>query len=261
MANPFLSIITINFNNANGLLRTIQSVKNQTYEDYEFVVIDGNSTDGSSEVIKAKKELLSKVVVEPDRGIYDAMNKGIELSTGSFLLFLNSGDCLNGAEALADFIKAPEFEGDIIYGDYKFDKGGKQFPNSLYDAYFVKTSLPHQSTLFKAEVFDQMGGYDLQFPMSADRAFYIKCYLSKKFRFKHIPQYLTLFDLSGISNDPDQRGSKLAEDERMLRHCYGDKYDEMKDQIAWELEQRRIPKYSVRGIVKRIKKRIKNLWN
>ena len=87
------SIITINYNNVEGLRNTIKSVVNQTYTDYEFIIIDGGSTDGSVEVIKEYANIITYWVSEPDKGIYNAMNKGIEVANGEYLNFMNSGDC------------------------------------------------------------------------------------------------------------------------------------------------------------------------
>ena len=94
MVNLKISIITINYNNKSGLEKTIESVLQQTYDNIEYLVIDGNSTDGSKDVIKKYKHRISYWVSEPDSGIYNAMNKGGTKATGDYLLFLNSGDVL-----------------------------------------------------------------------------------------------------------------------------------------------------------------------
>ncbi len=95
-----LSIITINYNDKFGLERTIKSVQEQTFTNFEHIIIDGGSTDGSKEVIEANKNSFSYWVSEPDKGIYNAMNKGIKEAKGEYLFFLNSGDHLNGQNAL-----------------------------------------------------------------------------------------------------------------------------------------------------------------
>ena len=259
MEKPFLSIITINYNNLEGLKKTVESVLSQAFGNFEYIIVDGASTDGSVAYLESMAQQFSSLTITPDEGIYDAMNKGIAKATGEYLLFLNSGDALNGDMAINEFTNHKDFGGDIIYGDYLFDKGHKKYPDRLYPAYFMKTSLPHQSTFFRAEVFQKMGGYDLQFPMGADRAFYIKAYLSGLFEFRHVAVFLSKFDLSGISNDPEYKKRKEEEDERLLRHCYGDKYEEMKAVIEAEKEAARIPKYSPKGIWKRIKKRLREL--
>lgn len=257
MKRPLLSIVTINFNNLEGLKKTVSSVVSQTFTDFEYLIIDGNSVDGSVLFLETLNRPEIYWQSEPDTGIYNAMNKGIAKAKGKFLLFLNSGDALNGEAALQEFISHEEFNGDIIYGDYQFNKGHKKYPNKLSPAYFVKTSLPHQSTLFSSRIFEQMGGYDETYRMGADRAFYIKCYLSGKYTFKHVPYFLTLFDLSGISNDPEEKRLKKQEDTRMMKELYGDDYEKYKRQVADELLKNKVAKYSLKGILKRLKKRLK----
>ena len=95
------SIITINYNNCEGLRRTIESVVNQTCHDFEYIIIDGGSTDGSVDVIKQYADQIDYWVSEPDKGIYNAMNKGVAVAKGEYCLFLNSGDSLHNNSALA----------------------------------------------------------------------------------------------------------------------------------------------------------------
>jgi glycosyltransferase involved in cell wall biosynthesis len=208
------------------------------------------------EYLKTLNVPFLKWISESDNGIYNAMNKGIERAHGEYLLFLNSGDVLNGPQALEAFISHENFKGDIIYGDYKFEDGCKRYPDTLYPGYFMKTSLPHQSTFFKRRVFEEMGNYDESYRIGSDRAFYIKCYLSEKYHFQHIPYFLTIFDLSGLSNDPDENNLKKEEDIRLLKDLYGDDYPKYKKELEEELERSRVRKYSWKGILKRIKKRL-----
>lgn len=111
------SIITVNLNNYCGLLKTIKSVVEQTFRDYEWIIIDGGSTDGSKQLIEQYSQFISYWVSEPDTGIYNAMNKGIRVSSGDYLLFLNSGDWLASPTVLEDVYKtAPTV--DFVYGDH-----------------------------------------------------------------------------------------------------------------------------------------------
>lgn len=256
MAQPFLSIITINFNQAKGLKKTITSVIQQTYPNFEYLLIDGGSTDESVEIIKEHESHFQYWVSEKDDGIYHAMNKGIAKAKGDFLLFLNSGDVFTSETILETCLTHPEFEGDIIYGDYQFEKGFKKYPDILYPTYFMKTSLPHQSTFFRKEVFEQLGLFDESYELGADRAFYIKAFLSNQVVFKHIPCFVTLFDLSGMSNSPEFLEKKKAEDDRILREGYGDQYDYYKNEYEKELEQLQVKRNSISGILRRIKKRV-----
>lgn len=256
---PFLSIITINYNNCIGLEKTIQSIISQTFKDFEYLVIDGASNDGSLEVIQKNNTALHFSVSEPDTGIYNAMNKGIKASKGKYLLFLNSGDLLNGTSALNDFINHPDFSGDIIYGDYQFEKGNKVYPDFLTPLFFVRSSLPHQSTFFKREVFDKMGLYEEHYKIVADRAFYIKCFLSNQFVFKHILYSLSIYDLSGISNNAQYIEMQAKENERMFQEQYGVFYEDCKKMLLLQSQLNQAKRETISGVLKRILNKIKKV--
>ncbi|MEG1573526.1 MAG: glycosyltransferase family 2 protein, partial [Bacteroidales bacterium] len=114
-----LSIITINLNDAAGIEKTLKSIwEKQSFRDFEHIVIDGGSKDGSVEVIKKYEKNLAYWISEPDKGIYNAMNKGIAKATGEYLLFINGGDWL-ADDVLAEVFAIP-FEEDIVYGDFTY---------------------------------------------------------------------------------------------------------------------------------------------
>ena len=259
MKEPKLSIITINYNNAKDLEKTIQSVISQTYQNFEYLVIDGDSKDGSKDVIDKYRPNIHYKISETDTGIYNAMNKGIKASKGEYLLFLNSGDILNGINAVSDFVDHIGFDGDIIYGDYKFESGEKIYPDDLSPLFFVRTSLPHQSTFFKREVFEKMGNYDESYKIVADRAFYIKCFLSNQFVFKHINYPLTIFDLSGVSNNPLHNEKQLLENEKMFQEYYGIYYEDYKRMLSLQSELNQAKRETLLGVFKRINNRIKKI--
>ena len=252
-----LSIITINYNNEKGLKNTIDSVVSQTFKDFEFIIIDGNSNDDSVNHILAAEEKITFWLSENDAGIYNAMNKGINKAKGEYLLFLNSGDSLNGINALHNFINHKGFFGDIIYGDYKFDIGEKIFPNNLTPLFFIKSSLPHQSTFIKKSIFKEMGNYNEQYSIASDREFFIKCFLSEKYKFKHINILLTSFDLLGISNNPEYATIKEKEDREILESNFGIYYKDYKHLLLLEKKINEFKRKTFRGIFKRIITKIK----
>lgn len=254
-----LSIITINYNNAKGLEKTIQSVISQTYHDFEYLVVDGDSTDGSKIMADRYGANIDYYISEKDTGIFNAMNKGIKVSKGKYLLFLNSGDVFIDPNALRIFIEHQDFQGDIIYGDYKFETGEKIYPDNLTPLFFVRTSLPHQSTFFKREVFDKMGLYDERYKIVADRAFYIKCFLSNQFVFKHINYPLTVFDLSGVSNDPSHKEKQSLENESMFQEYYGVYFEDYKRMLRLQSELNQAKRETLMGILRRINNRIKKV--
>lgn len=153
-----ISIITIVFNDAEGLERTIKSVINQTFIDYEYIIIDGGSTDGSVNVINKYKNKISKWISEPDKGIYDAMNKGIKIASGEWINMMNAGDCFADDNVLLNIFSQiiPENK-SFIYSDvYTLRKNGQRICRPLsYD----KGNLIHQTIIYKRELHEEHGYY------------------------------------------------------------------------------------------------------
>lgn len=172
------SIITVNYNNKEGLLRTMESVINQTFRDFEFIVIDGGSTDGSAELLKEYDSQINYWVSEKDGGIYQGMNKGIAKATGDYLNFMNSGDCFFNENVL-DNINNRNLSSDIIVGkDYHYNSKTKQgfstiLPSRISMLTFYIQTLPHQSSFFKSNLFDKTL-YDESLKIVADIKFYIQ---------------------------------------------------------------------------------------
>ena len=154
-----VTIITINLNNLRGLRRTMDSVVSQTSKDYEWIVIDGGSTDGSAELICENEGQVAWWVSEPDRGVYNAMNKGIEKANGDYLIFMNSGDIFSSADIIASFT-ASNPKADVIYGNaIDVDENGKEVkkhvsPEKLTLSYFWNHWLHHQATFFHRHCFE-----------------------------------------------------------------------------------------------------------
>ena len=139
------SIITVNYNNYEGLRRTIKSVVCQTYKDYEYIIIDGGSTDGSAELIRQYTDHLTFWVSEPDKGIYNAMNKGVAHANGEYLNFMNSGDCFYDENVLQT-LKA-HLDSDIVEGQV-FDQSTNRFS-------YKSTSNPTKPVLFKENYYNR----------------------------------------------------------------------------------------------------------
>lgn len=171
------SIITINYNNKEGLHNTIKSVISQTYSDYEFIIIDGGSDDGSIEVIKDYSEYIDFWVSEHDKGIYNAMNKGISHAQGAYVNFMNSGDtfyCNKTLEKVSYMMDGSDF---IIGKDYNQDPStGEEFttilPARLSMAAFFMWTIPHQSAFILRTLFDN-SSYDESLHIVADWKFYL----------------------------------------------------------------------------------------
>lgn len=210
-----LSIITINYNNLVGLRKTVESVLVQTYRDLEYIIIDGASTDGSREYLntvqidhsQADNRLANlQIISEPDTGIYNAMNKGIRLAHGEYLLFLNSGDCLAETDTIEQLSQQPIIT-DIAYGYQYDDINGERVQEQCIDVAYItfdtlrNTHIPHQSTLLRREALLRLGGYDEQYKIISDWAFVMKGLFKYDLTIARIPQYIAVYDTSGISSN------------------------------------------------------------
>lgn len=199
-----LSIITINYNNAAGLKKTIESVIHQRYSDFEFIVIDGGSTDGSAGLLTEYKNNITYSVSEKDKGIYDAMNKGIEKANGEYLQFLNSGDYLFETTTLENVVSSLNGT-DIVYGNLKIEKDNVLengfMPNTLTVEHMVKDTLWHPVSFIKKELFKKFGTYNTNYKIVADYDFFFKTVIFHKCSTQHINQFIAVFDLNGLSSD------------------------------------------------------------
>jgi glycosyltransferase involved in cell wall biosynthesis len=218
---PKLTIITVNLNNADGLRKTLQSVTEQTYNDFEHIIIDGGSRDNSVELIEHYTERITYWVSEPDKGIYNAMNKGILQSKGEFLLFLNSGDWLVDRDVLLKAFKN-DIKEDIVYGH--IFKIGKNSDMTLHKAinsedlsllYFYYDTLPHPSTFFSRKIFHQ-SMYDEDLLIASDKKFFIENIIFKNCSVKQIDQVITCFNEDGISHNQKYASIVINENQRII---------------------------------------------
>lgn len=213
-----LSIITINYNNKDGLKKTMNSVFAQSYKDFEYIIIDGGSTDGSLELVTENKHKLHYWVSEKDEGIYHAQNKGIAQSKAEYCLFLNSGDTLADNFVLGDVLKYLGTE-DIVYGDLvTVDLSGKRKNLSSPDDpdvyHFMISTLWHPTTFIRRQLFLKYGMYEQLFKVTGDYEFFIRTILKHNVSVKHIKRPICVFELSGISNSETMR--ELQTQERKL---------------------------------------------
>jgi len=204
-----LSIITINKNNASGLEKTIQSVIEQIYKDYEYIVIDGNSTDESVEIIKKYSSGINYWVSEPDTGIYNAMNKGIRKAQGEYCLFLNSGDYLISLKTLQDVCNEISniIPADIFYSNcIKSDNSIIVYPDNITINDILKIGISHQNSLIKRSLFCEHDLYNEELSIASDSEFFLKEIWKYKSIFYKIKTNITLFDVNGIGSQltPEQ---------------------------------------------------------
>ena len=201
-----LSIITINWNNAEGLRSTLESVAAQTYHTFQHVIVDGASTDGSVDIIKAYVNQSLKYdvlwVSEKDKGIYNAMNKGIRMAKGEYLLFLNSGDALENAEVVENFYKA-DVKTDIATGIEKETNGHLIYPKKeeeLSYSFFYDDTLMHQSTFIRRDAFERFGMYNEGNRIVSDWEWFFNAIMKRDASYEPLDFVVALFDGEGISN-------------------------------------------------------------
>jgi glycosyltransferase involved in cell wall biosynthesis len=223
-----ISVITINYNDALGLKRTIDSVAIQTHIDFEFIVIDGGSTDGGLNVIKQNEHLITYWCSEKDKGIYDAQNKGIEKATGEYLVFMNSGDTFYDKNVFEKFIEIQRSnDKGIIYGDVNTVKGDIQVleiqNEPLVPYFWYKKTLNHQAAFIKRTLFVDFGLYNLDYKISADFDFFLKVWLKKPHEYFYYPFTICNFYLDGLSQQKENFDILVEEREVIYLKLFPDK--------------------------------------
>lgn len=218
---PLVSIISVNLNDRAGLARTLASIGRQTLADRESIVIDGGSTDGSVDVIReqAAAGVVADWVSEKDSGIYEAMNKGIRRAKGTYLVFMNGGDEFSSDDALERFFAAGEPKEELLYSDAVVEHEDKtthvwEVPDQLSWDFFMLTSLPHQSSAFRRDLFDRVGLYDTTFRMGADHELYLRAVVVRGATSRKVPVPLARQVWGGFSNQP--KNFPLLRTERLL---------------------------------------------
>lgn len=221
-----LSIITINYNNAAGLKKTLDSVAVQTYTDFEHIIVDGASTDGSvEEIITYNQSPIAnrhKItwISEPDTGIYNAMNKGVRMANGEYTLMLNSGDYLVDEFVVEKII--PLLDGtDIIQGNTIEDHPNKVVRNRGYgrsDITFLDVMeghFLHQASFIHVKTLKKYGYYDEAYKKGADTYFYITALALGNATFRYVDLDIANFDINGISSLQDPKWIQLDMEEDM----------------------------------------------
>ena len=252
-----LSIITINRNNAKGLEKTMQSVAAQTYKEFEYIIIDGASTDSSVEVIKSRESEYAhlKWVSEPDKGIYNAMNKGLRMASGDYIQILNSADCLASDDVTErmllalEELKAPS----ILYGNMvKCFPDGHQVVDKSFAGQEItmlgmyKGTLNHDPTYIRRDLFEKYGFYDENLKIVSDWKCYLKAFIFGGEKPKYEDLDVTLFDMTGISENADSKAMIRKERQTVLEELipsvYLHDYERYSDDISL---MRRVHRHSV----------------
>jgi glycosyltransferase involved in cell wall biosynthesis len=233
---PLISVIIPVLNREQTLEKTIRSVLNQEYENVELIIIDGGSSDRTPEILKKYDAYIDIWLTETDKGIYDAMNKGVRLAHGDWLYFLGSDDILlNALDKVAAYLKN---QNEIYYGDVYLPTWHKIYDGPFTAYKLMKNNIPHQATFYPKHLF-QKHYYDLKYKSAGDYYFNIKCFNDANFRYLYMPILVAIFDdAGGISariGDPDFEKDRP----RVLREHFG--------KVMYY-------KYSVRKLLKKFEK-------
>lgn len=202
--NLFFSVITVNLNNKKGLKKTIDSVFNQTYSNYELIIIDGLSDDGSRTYLNTLHNSKIVKISEKDNGIYEAMNKGIRLSRGSYLIFMNSGDIFydnNVLKSAAQFIKPSVRVAVGISAYQKKDKILYPPVKQPYWFWFLYNGIRHQSAFIARTAFDEAGFYNENNRIVSDHEFFLIALGIKRMTYQTLPIIVSSYEGAGISGD------------------------------------------------------------
>jgi glycosyltransferase involved in cell wall biosynthesis len=214
-----ISIITVCYNEAATIEKTLESIFSQTYKNIESIVIDGGSTDGTLDIIEKYKDKIAYFVSEPDEGIYNAMNKGIKASVGEVLYFLNGNDTLYSndvLETVANTFKKGNY--DFVYSDINViypDKNTiKKHNKGINYHRLLSLQICHQAVFYKKTLFDKFGLYDENFFIAADHDFNMKIWTNRKTKTFYLNKTLANFDKTGFSSD--KKNKKILKIENSL---------------------------------------------
>lgn len=263
-----LSIITINRNNADGLRKTIESVVSQTFTDFEYIIIDGASTDDSVEVIKEYADRITYWVSEPDKGIFNAMNKACRKIDykSNYSIFLNSGDMFSNEEILRIVCDNLE-DVDLLYGNLliieKSKEWEKKYNQTIDFEFFLKDTLPHQASFIRSKylISNETKIYSEDYKFISDWKLFIDLICKKNITFKYLDLIISAYDYNGYSSLPENFNELMKEKTQLLEKEYGFyyfKYIEMNNLVNDYSRHLHSLKSLTKSILDELKKRYVN---
>jgi len=207
--NVSVTIITVCLNSERYISKCIESVVEQNYPFIEYIIIDGGSKDGTLDLIDKYHWKLSKVVSEPDNGIYNAMNKGLRLATGDIIFFLNSDDYLVDPMVISDvvsvFLDNPEL--DLVYGDQIRTDGVKTIsinqPDRVGRRSLARRTIQHQTIFTRKHLFNDSNIFDENLRVVSDYKWILEVFLKRKCNYRHIPRVISVMSSTGLSGTTD----------------------------------------------------------
>lgn len=264
------SIVTINLNNNPGLEKTLNSVLSQKFDAFEYIVIDGASNDGSVETIKKHASQITYWVSESDTGIYNAMNKGIKVAQGEFILFLNSGDIFASDDVLQQVAQFINQNDEICTGDTWLDKGEnrllQQSPDFVSFEHLYTGSISHPSSFIHRSLFDKYGLYNENLKIVSDWEFFFKALILHNATYKKLPFPISVFDMDGISQNPVYKNTHDGERLKIIKALvpfrireYISQQDNLKNitrgkrfQMLQKIEQKKLPRFLLQFLMQLI---------
>lgn len=205
MTQYTVSVITVCLNAAGTIESALQSVCAQTYNGIEHVIIDGGSTDGTLEIIGKYRDRVSRLVSETDSGIFNAMNKGLELATGDIIFFLNADDHFHDPEVVADIVRAFNVvdSPDVIYGDLYWNWRGKQVPahqpETVTREFLARRTILHQTVFARTSLFRRVGGFSEDLRVVSDYDWLVRAFTDSSVRWRHLDRYISVMGTGGAS--------------------------------------------------------------
>lgn len=213
-SRPLISLITVCYHAGSLLEETLKSAVDQTFQDFELIIIDGGSTDNTIEIANRFQSHIGTLVSEPDKGIYDAMNKGVKAAKGEWLYFLNAGDSFYNNEVLSDIFLNKDYTGtDFIYAKVqtKNEPTGINYLNgkkvSLKD-FYSHYPICHQGTFSRKQLFDQLGDFNLNYPLVADSEWFIRVFKSAGLKTVFLDKVIAFYDIQGATYHKRMPGYK-----------------------------------------------------
>ena len=263
---PFLSVITVSLNSEATIKATLESLRTQSSKNFESIVIDGGSSDGTMDIVDQYRGIVTRAVSENDSGIYDAMNRGIGLSNGEYVAFLNSDDAYFTDTIAHVEAFAREHRASILYGNIQKERRlGKEVLKKIekpsLDRMPQTMGVFHPATFVKRDLFDLLGKYDLRFKQAADYHWLLRAYINDT-DFAYLDQVLTRFSLGGVSNHSCETYREAALIQKELNTGHHRKMEELhRICLKKQTRNRLVSKFSEWPIFKSIyRSQIKRRW-
>lgn len=192
-----ISIVTVTYNAVTTLEKTILSVLNQTYKNIEYIIIDGSSTDGTVNIIKKYTNRLAFWISEPDKGIYDAMNKSLKIATGDFLIFMGADDYFVNNNVIENVVSKIHDKNIVYYGDVLFRQINLKYKGEFNKYKLALNNICHQSIFYPQRIYTKYN-YETKYRLCADYVYNIK--LWSKYKFRYLNELITNYDMTGVSS-------------------------------------------------------------